>query len=262
MNSNTNAPSAKDIIHQRRMEAKDAEIANLQGRIQSLTSQLESALIRSANHNSTPQKMNKRKHHPLSPHAINVKEIQSNGSRNSSMGIHRPRTIQASREKIGRTASIATRRVLDTIAAKAALQEGDTFAFQKMLDVFQQPSLHMDYLNHTQFAQDLLQLCHKVKHTLEQQPRVLYLSSPAYVFGDIHGNLEDLHFFSDNLWRLGMELAAGSFLFLGDYVDRGLQCLECVGYLLALQLQLPHKVFLLRGNHETRDVNGCKYLLQ
>ena len=67
---------------------------------------------------------------------------------------------------------------------------------------------------------------------------------------------QDLHFFSDNIWKLGMELTAGSFLFLGDYVDRGMNCLECMAYLLALKVKNPSKMFLLRGNHETRDVNG------
>jgi diadenosine tetraphosphatase ApaH/serine/threonine PP2A family protein phosphatase len=35
-----------------------------------------------------------------------------------------------------------------------------------------------------------------------------------------------------------------------------MSCLEVTAYLLAMKLQLPHKVYLLRGNHETRDVNG------
>lgn len=231
-------PSAMEVVHQRRMKAKDDKIAHLHDKVTTLTDQLETALGQQSG------SAQKRRFHPLSPHAINVKEVRTSNNK---------RTIQASRERIGRTASIATRRVLDNIVANTADHQ---FPFQKMLDMFQQPSKHMDYLNSANFAKDLLRLCQKVKHGLEKEPRVVYLQSPAYVFGDIHGNLEDLHFFSDNIWRLGMSLTAGNFLFLGDYVDRGLQCLECVGYLLSLKVQLPTKVFLLRGNHETRDVNG------
>ncbi|KAG1706572.1 hypothetical protein DVH05_001720 [Phytophthora capsici] len=79
-----------------------------------------------------------------------------------------------------------------------------------------------------------------------------------YVFGDIHGNWADLSFFAENIWHLGLELTAGSLLFLGDYVDRGSSSLECTAYLFAHKLLYPGKIFLLRGNHETRAVNGLE----
>lgn len=48
---------------------------------------------------------------------------------------------------------------------------------------------------------------------------------------------QDLNFFSDNIWKLGMNLTAGKFLFLGDYVDRGMSGLECLAYLFALKVR-------------------------
>ena len=49
--------------------------------------------------------------------------------------------------------------------------------------------------------------------------------------------VQDLHFFADNMWKLGMNLTAGKFLFLGDYVDRGLLGLECLAYLFSLKVR-------------------------
>lgn len=46
-----------------------------------------------------------------------------------------------------------------------------------------------------------------------------------------------MHFFADNIWKLGMNLTAGKFLFLGDYVDRGLLGLECLAYLFSLKVR-------------------------
>ncbi|KAG5177643.1 Metallo-dependent phosphatase-like protein, partial [Tribonema minus] len=100
-------------------------------------------------------------------------------------------------------------------------------------------------------------LCDQASALLEQEARCLTLQSPCHVFGDIHaGNLDDLHFFADTVWPRGARLAPGRLLFLGDYVDRGAASLECVAYLLALKLTAPRKVFLLRGNHELRDVSS------
>lgn len=210
---------------------RDAQIAALQKQVTSLSNQLAA-------------KSNKRRHHPLQPTVVTIKDTANEAQSK--------RMLTQQRERMGRNASFTTRSVLRNLPDDDAPHP----LAQRIVDMFKDPTAHMDYLNSQQFAKDLIKLNHKVKAILEREPRVAFLQSPAYIFGDIHGNLEDLHFFSDNIWRLGMSLTAGNFVFLGDYVDRGLSCLECIAYLLAMKLLMPQKVFLLRGNHETRDVNG------
>lgn len=119
----------------------------------------------------------------------------------------------------------------------------------KFIDAFKKPLENISYLQSKTFANDIIEMCYAICDILENEPRCHYLQSPVYVIGDIHGNLEDLHFFADNLWCLGIDLAAGSFLFLGDYVDRGMNCLECVAYLFALKVLSPAKITLLRYLH-------------
>ena len=160
--------------------------------------------------------------------------------------------------ELGRS-SLATSQVLDQLAAseREAPCMGSARALaKKFIEVFSNPSEHISYIKSHDFAAEILELCDAVCPVFEKEPRCLFLQSPSYVIGDIHGNLEDLHFFADNLWKLGMDLSAGKFLFLGDYVDRGLNGIECIAYLFGLKLLYPQKVFLLRGNHEVRDVNG------
>jgi hypothetical protein len=167
-------PSAQDQMHQRRMQQKEAEIDQLQERVASLSGQLETALQKA---DGSAQK---RRHHPLSPHSINVREVRTSNNK---------RTLVAQREKLGRNASIATQRVLDDNAKKSTDSTHPPYV-QRILDMFQKPAAFMDYLNSELFAKDLLKLCSKVRLVLEREPRVVFLQSPAYVFGDIHGNLE------------------------------------------------------------------------
>lgn len=48
------------------------------------------------------------------------------------------------------------------------------------------------------------------------------------------------------------------YLFLGNYVVRGAYSLETICLLMALKLKYPKQIFILRGNHEDKNVN--KYL--
>jgi protein phosphatase len=91
----------------------------------------------------------------------------------------------------------------------------------------------------------------------EEEPILLRLNAPTYVFGDIHGNYADLEFFLKQLIQFGnFNYTSHSLLFLGDYVDRGEWSIECVACLFAMKVRAPKSVFLLRGNHEDWKING------
>eukprot|EP00164_Ancoracysta_twista_P002528 GFYU01003368.1.p1 GENE.GFYU01003368.1~~GFYU01003368.1.p1 ORF type:complete len:440 (-),score=91.75 GFYU01003368.1:87-1406(-) len=161
--------------------------------------------------------------------------------------------LQVRRQTLARHASIDTRSVLDSLP----VMEADQLATRLVdnLNVWDDPMIQQ-YLNADGFRMDMLQLCDMVMPYFERESRLLSVTSPCYVFGDLHGNMKDLSFFSLNLWTFGMDLTAGRFLFLGDYVDRGIQGLEVCAYLFASKMIVPDKVLMLRGNHELRDVNG------
>ena len=98
---------------------------------------------------------------------------------------------------------------------------------------------------------DIKFLITKTKKILLSQPIFLELESPITVCGDIHGQYPDLL----KLFELGGFPPEKNYIFMGDYVDRGKQSIECICLLLCYKIKFDENFFILRGNHECGSIN-------
>jgi len=95
------------------------------------------------------------------------------------------------------------------------------------------------------------------------QKMVVKPGAKIVIVGDRHGDIHSLNkFFSEQIQKkyIDEELKIIKqdiyFVFLGDYVDRGCNGCELLYVLAQFKMKNPHRVVLLRGNHEDFDMNG------
>lgn len=72
--------------------------------------------------------------------------------------------------------------------------------------------------------------------------------------GDVHGQFYDMVSMLDQLTPKLEQSSDFSVLFLGDYVDRGIHGIEVLLFLMALKINYPRQIIMLRGNHESRSM--------
>ena len=98
----------------------------------------------------------------------------------------------------------------------------------------------------------IVSLLGTARDILLDQPMLLELNAPISIVGDIHGQYCDLL----RLFEMGGSPSTSRpYLFLGDYVDRGAQGIECICLLATYKIKFPENFFILRGNHECPSIN-------
>jgi serine/threonine-protein phosphatase 2A catalytic subunit len=93
-------------------------------------------------------------------------------------------------------------------------------------------------------------LTDRARMILAEESNVQPVSAPVTIVGDIHGQWHDLV----ELFCIGGQVPETNYLFLGDYVDRGYYSVETVSLITALKVRYPHRVHMIRGNHESRQI--------
>jgi len=95
---------------------------------------------------------------------------------------------------------------------------------------------------------------------LASQATLNKVRTPCKVFGDLHGQFRDMLMFFAMFGMPGSS-DCPSFVFNGDFVDRGKHQVEVISLLFALKIAYPQNVWLNRGNHEDENMNA-KYGFQ
>nr|XP_034908259.1 serine/threonine-protein phosphatase BSL1-like isoform X1 [Populus alba] len=206
-----------------------------------------------------------------------VAEATSDGSDNEADVRLHPRAVVVAKETVGNLGGLVRQLSLDQFenesrrmlpmnndasypARKFTRKKSPQGLHKKIISMLLRPRNWKAPANRGFFldSYEVGELCYAAEQIFMQEPTVLQLKAPVKVFGDLHGQFGDLMRLFD---EYGFPSTAGDityidYLFLGDYVDRGQHSLETITLLLALKIEYPENVHLIRGNHEAADINA------
>ncbi|XP_061969929.1 serine/threonine-protein phosphatase BSL1-like isoform X3 [Populus nigra] len=206
-----------------------------------------------------------------------VAEATSDGSDNEADVRLHPRAVVVAKEAVGNLGGLVRQLSLDQFenesrrmlpmnndasypARKFTRKKSPQGLHKKIISMLLRPRNWKAPANRRFFldSYEVGELCYAAEQIFMQEPTVLQLKAPIKVFGDLHGQFGDLMRLFD---EYGFPSTAGDityidYLFLGDYVDRGQHSLETITLLLALKIEYPENVHLIRGNHEAADINA------
>ncbi|XP_024450322.1 serine/threonine-protein phosphatase BSL1 isoform X1 [Populus trichocarpa] len=206
-----------------------------------------------------------------------VAEATSDGSDNEADVRLHPRAVVVAKEAVGNLGGLVRQLSLDQFenesrrmlpmnndasypARKFTRKKSPQGLHKKIISMLLRPRNWKAPANRRFFldSYEVGELCYAAEQIFMQEPTVLQLKAPIKVFGDLHGQFGDLMRLFD---EYGFPSTAGDityidYLFLGDYVDRGQHSLETITLLLALKIENPENVHLIRGNHEAADINA------
>eukprot|EP00760_Papus_ankaliazontas_P030040 PhM_4_TR4583/c0_g1_i1/m.99029/K04348/PPP3C, CNA; serine/threonine-protein phosphatase 2B catalytic subunit len=134
----------------------------------------------------------------------------------------------------------------------------DELPTSKVFDATGKPiieNIKVHFLKEGRLAEkDAIELVRRAGELLREEANLLVLAEPITIVGDIHGQYYDLI----KLLEIGGDPLLGdqSYLFLGDYVDRGCFSCEVTLLLFAYKILSPKSFFMLRGNHECRHLTA------
>ena len=155
--------------------------------------------------------------------------------------------LQEESKKIGNMISLSS---IKTFNSKNNDEIADFFLEQLLITEYFTYDLRFE------FDKEYLQkLCEAAEQLFQKEPSLIRIKSPIKIFGNLYGQLGDLLKLFDNFGTPSDSVLHGdidgfSYLFLGDYIDRGNYSLETIALLFAFKVKQPDSFILLRGHHE------------